>query len=370
MSSFKVGDKVEHVDNAPGYVGRVMLPQSSAESVTVEWPFGVQVENAHFIKLAPVRVYLAGPMRGKPDFNFPSFDRSAQQLRMFGYEVFSPAEHDRKVGFDPTGMTGHEDLADYGFDLRKALAADMEYIASKAAVVAVLAGWEESSGARAEVALAHALGLPVVLWWRLPKSGEEIPDSVLIKSDHVPSGRVVKDGEQIGVSGSVGALAGLCPTPSIKLGRAETVNATGRTFGNHLHFEKWANGKPPAIPAIPSVGDIPGEVRTTSSTGGQKGIKPECFSLIPVEALEAVARHYAIGAKKYAKNQWRFGYEWSKSFDALQRHAMAFWRGEDIDEETKSPHMAAVAFHALTLLTFMNEQPDHDDRYRKGDHDG
>ena len=105
------------------------------------------------------------------------------------------------------------------------------------------------------------------------------------------------------------------------------------------------------------------EVRTTSSTGGEKGMKDERHSLIPTEALAAVARHYGIGARKYADHNWRRGYEWSKSYDALQRHAQAFWGGEDIDEETGSLHMAAVAFHALTLLVFMQEQRDFDDRY-------
>ena len=105
------------------------------------------------------------------------------------------------------------------------------------------------------------------------------------------------------------------------------------------------------------------EIRSVSSTGGEKGTKDERFSLLPTQALAKVARHYGIGARKYAAHNWRRGYEWSKSYDALQRHANAFWSGEDIDEETDSPHMAAVAFHALTLLTFMDEQRGFDDRY-------
>lgn len=109
----------------------------------------------------------------------------------------------------------------------------------------------------------------------------------------------------------------------------------------------------------------PEETRSTSTSGAEKGVKPETFSLIPVQALEQVARHYGVGAKKYAPHNWRAGYEWSKSYDALQRHANAFWRGEDTDQETGSPHMAAVAFHALTLLTFMQEQPEYDDRYKE-----
>lgn len=106
------------------------------------------------------------------------------------------------------------------------------------------------------------------------------------------------------------------------------------------------------------------EVRSVSRTGAEKGVKLEQYDLIPVEALAKVARHYGVGAAKYAAHNWRKGYEWSKSYAALQRHANAFWSGEDIDEETGSPHMAGVAFHALALLTFMDEQPDFDDRYK------
>lgn len=106
------------------------------------------------------------------------------------------------------------------------------------------------------------------------------------------------------------------------------------------------------------------EVRSVSSTGGEKGTKLERFELVPPEALAKVACHYGVGAAKYAAHNWRRGYEWSKSYAALQRHANAFWSGEDIDAETGSPHMAAVAFHALTLLVFMDEQRAFDDRFR------
>jgi hypothetical protein len=106
------------------------------------------------------------------------------------------------------------------------------------------------------------------------------------------------------------------------------------------------------------------EVRTTSSTGGEKGVKAERHGLIPVEALSIVAQLYGKGAEKYEAHNWRRGYEWSKSYDALQRHANAFWNGEDLDPEMQLPHMASVVFHALTLITFMQEQPGFDDRYK------
>lgn len=105
------------------------------------------------------------------------------------------------------------------------------------------------------------------------------------------------------------------------------------------------------------------EVRTTSSTGGEKGTKPERYDLIPVEALAKVARLYGEGAKKYAEHNWRKGYEWSKSYAAMQRHANEFWKGVDLDPETGLPHLAAVVFHAMALMTFMDQHPDFDDRY-------
>ena len=111
------------------------------------------------------------------------------------------------------------------------------------------------------------------------------------------------------------------------------------------------------------------EIRTVSRTGGEKGTKLERFDLIPVEALSKVAQLYGKGAEKYAEHNWRKGYDWSKSYAALQRHAHLFWSGEDIDPEMQLPHMAAVVFHALTLMTFMDEQPLFDDRWISEDKD-
>lgn len=108
-----------------------------------------------------------------------------------------------------------------------------------------------------------------------------------------------------------------------------------------------------------------GEVRTTSSTGGQKGVKPERYDLLPVEALDIMARLYGFGAEKYAAHNWRKGYDWSKSYASLMRHATRFWAGEDLDPETGLPHLAGAAFHCFTLMVFMQEHPDFDDRFKR-----
>jgi hypothetical protein len=80
--------------------------------------------------------------------------------------VHSPHEKDIEDGFDFTGCDGTEDLAAMGFDLRRALALDLGWICAEAEAVVVLPGWRRSRGARAEVATALALDIPV---WPLTK---------------------------------------------------------------------------------------------------------------------------------------------------------------------------------------------------------
>lgn len=100
----------------------------------------------------------------------------------------------------------------------------------------------------------------------------------------------------------------------------------------------------------------------TARTGGQKGRKIERFDLIPPGPLKKLAQAYGSGALKYADRNWERGYDWSLSFGALQRHVWAFWHGEDNDPESKLPHLAHVAWHALALMEFMEKHRDLDDR--------
>jgi hypothetical protein len=112
-----------------------------------------------------MRIYLAGPMTGIPHFNYPAFDAAAAALRANGHEVFSPAEHDRKMfGRDISNPAGDADQAasEHGFDRRSALKVELAWICDHAEGIALLPGWERSTGASAERALAIALGLQLV----------------------------------------------------------------------------------------------------------------------------------------------------------------------------------------------------------------
>lgn len=113
-------------------------------------------------------------------------------------------------------------------------------------------------------------------------------------------------------------------------------------------------------------GEMP-ELRleVTSPTGGRKGKKRARFDLIPAGALWKVAEVYGLGADKYEDWNWRKGMDWSLPLAALERHLYQFKGGEDYDSENGQAHLASVVFHALTLLTYMDEQPDYDDRWKR-----
>jgi hypothetical protein len=107
-----------------------------------------------------MKIYLAGPMRGKPCSNFAAFDYAAYKLRAQGHEVFSPADHDRSLG-----LTGEDEAAAIAVS-RDLFDADTHYICKEAHAIALLPGWEQSEGATAENALAKALGLTRIILGR------------------------------------------------------------------------------------------------------------------------------------------------------------------------------------------------------------
>lgn len=111
-------------------------------------------------------VYLAGPMRGVPYFNFPAFHAAAQKLRNQGYSVFNPAARDEIVyGDDIANSLGdvQEAVRTHKFDIRATIHYDMEVLTRHADAIALLPGWSRSNGARAEYYTAKTIGLQVIL---------------------------------------------------------------------------------------------------------------------------------------------------------------------------------------------------------------
>lgn len=110
-----------------------------------------------------MKVYIAGPMRGIPQFNFPAFFAAERQLLARGYEVFNPARedivaHGKDISFGNDTGCERQAAQEHGFNLRVALSRDLQFICL-ADIIALLPGWEHSKGAKAELAVARALGL-------------------------------------------------------------------------------------------------------------------------------------------------------------------------------------------------------------------
>ena len=91
-------------------------------------------------------IYIAGPMTGYPEFNFPAFHAAATRWRSMGYHVTNPAEN-------------HGGRLDLAWEEYLATAIP-QVIACEA--VAVLPGWQASRGACLEVLVALALGKQII----------------------------------------------------------------------------------------------------------------------------------------------------------------------------------------------------------------
>lgn len=87
------------------------------------------------------------------------------------------------------------------------------------------------------------------------------------------------------------------------------------------------------------------------------------WSLLPVESMRELVRVYDIGAKKYDRENWRKGMEWHRLFDAMMRHAWAWWGGEKRDPVDGQHHLASVAWCALSLMWYEIKSVGTDDRY-------
>ena len=107
-----------------------------------------------------MKVYLAGPMRGLPGWNFDAFDAAEQRWRQAGHHVFSPATIARALGYT-WGQTAPVEpgTPEGNCHLRHVLQSDISCLMHSDSI-ALLPGWENSRGATVEVAVAQFLGLP------------------------------------------------------------------------------------------------------------------------------------------------------------------------------------------------------------------
>lgn len=112
-----------------------------------------------------MKLYLAGPMTGIPQFNFPAFDAAREALENLGHTIIPPDDLDdptiRRVALasedgvlDPSPFDNGETWGDF-------LSRDVKIVADCVDGVAVMGGWRTSRGARLELFVAYLTGKPV-----------------------------------------------------------------------------------------------------------------------------------------------------------------------------------------------------------------
>ena len=120
------------------------------------------------------RLYIAGPMSGLPDYNYPAFRAAHAVLTAQGYDVVTPSD----IAGDATRP--------WSWWMRRALA-----LLIQCDSVALLPGWERSRGARLEADVAGRLGMPLYLYeagtlapFRRDAEGEYLLSRILDGATH------------------------------------------------------------------------------------------------------------------------------------------------------------------------------------------
>jgi hypothetical protein len=75
------------------------------------------------------------------------------------------------------------------------------------------------------------------------------------------------------------------------------------------------------------------------------------YTLVPWDGLEEIVKVLEFGAKKYARENWRFvKFGETRYMAAAFRHLIAYQNNEDVDPETGLSHLAHAGCCLLFLL--------------------
>jgi Domain of unknown function (DUF5664)/Domain of unknown function (DUF4406) len=295
--------------------------------------------------------YISGPMRGIPKYNFPLFDELRDELKLMGFQVVSPADHDREVepnveetehyakgdpSFNANGSKFHQLI---GWDLRMIAHPDC-------AGIVLLPGWENSTGAQHERYVAEACGKKIcVASWHVPDWSEvgfwryeEDEDRSLSRKRGM---RI--EGEDIE---KLEGASNLQPDQQLA-----SWTRPQPTFS--IHDDEGNPLQPTPVPVIEL-----GHQFTTKDSGVRAEFdsgmvrdtdagKPR-YDLIPTLPLKRLAELYARGAIKYGEYNWQK----ANSHEELARFKASAFRHliQALDGDTDEDHLAAVAWNVFAVM--------------------
>jgi hypothetical protein len=276
--------------------------------------------------------YLAGPMRGYPEYNFPAFHKATAKLRADGWRIDSPAERDEadqsiNHAKDRAGWADHLGL-DYfmQFDLAMVCRADCAI---------VLPGWEKSQGARLETAVATEVGHPVFEFTQKLFGKYELK---AVNPDYVLEIFAINAGVKFVAQGGCQGECGECECSSA----GEVLPSAVDIILDGLEIQGGPVDEGPKDEIVSS--SLPADSAARKAVPVATGV----LDYFPA-ALVEVARVSKAGNDKHNPGQ-PLHHARGKSMDhadALLRHLID--RGT-VDEETGQRHSAEVAWRALALL--------------------
>lgn len=86
------------------------------------------------------------------------------------------------------------------------------------------------------------------------------------------------------------------------------------------------------------------------------------MDLLPPEMLVGISQVLTYGANKYSANNWANGAEWGRYYGAMMRHMVAWWSGEDFDDESGLSHLHHAGCCLAFLMAYENRGLGTDDR--------
>lgn len=88
------------------------------------------------------------------------------------------------------------------------------------------------------------------------------------------------------------------------------------------------------------------------------------FELLPIDLFAETNKVLQHGKNKYGVNNWRKkeGFKYSRCYNALLRHMLAWWFGQDYDKETGLSHLSHAMCNLLFLMYHFQNNKEADDR--------
>lgn len=324
-----------------------------------------QVNQLHKINRALVPIdearrpwcYVAGPMRGIEEFNFPAFEDAAALLRSLDFNVYSPRENDAELDMAP------------GMPLKRYMVVDLAQVC-KSDCIFVLPGWEHSQGAWLEFQVATYLEIPV---FDLASGGQVTIIGTDPDGSHVIA--ITEFEDALSRSNEFGE-----PNPGgIDLDAIERDLGAGCSVGyltpneeiQRAAVQAWDERLLGGIPSDVSVINLEevnreweqrmldSKIREVMMADDSKATNPKDrvgssklpLHLWPTTATALGSLGLLDGMLKYGRSNWRAaGIRWTIYYDAIMRHLQAIHEGENIDPDSGLPHMAHVLACAAIIV--------------------